>query len=94
MFLKATGRKALLEGKSFEETGEYSQLDVRPLVRPTGLKKTCKGYLFSNVLPANNRIVPCQSIAATKIAVSIGLYYHVRIPLRHDRPSIRKAVRT
>ncbi|KAF9127977.1 hypothetical protein BGW39_005453 [Mortierella sp. 14UC] len=31
MFLRATGRKALLEGKSFEETGEYSQLDVRPL---------------------------------------------------------------
>ncbi|KAG0365812.1 MAG: hypothetical protein J3R72DRAFT_196084 [Linnemannia gamsii] len=28
---RATGRKALLEGKSFEETGEYSQLDVRPL---------------------------------------------------------------
>jgi benzoyl-CoA reductase/2-hydroxyglutaryl-CoA dehydratase subunit BcrC/BadD/HgdB len=31
MFFRATGRKALLEGKSFEETGEYSQLDVRPL---------------------------------------------------------------
>ncbi|KAF9144421.1 hypothetical protein BGX30_012879 [Mortierella sp. GBA39] len=31
IFLRATGRKALLEGKSFEETGEYSQLDVRPL---------------------------------------------------------------
>ncbi|KAG0306006.1 hypothetical protein BGZ97_000905 [Linnemannia gamsii] len=31
MFFRATSRKALLEGKSFEETGEYSQLDVRPL---------------------------------------------------------------
>ncbi|KAF9928251.1 hypothetical protein FBU30_002518 [Linnemannia zychae] len=31
MFLRAAGRKTLLEGKSFEETGEYSQLDVRPL---------------------------------------------------------------
>ncbi|KAF9093374.1 hypothetical protein BGX29_006728 [Mortierella sp. GBA35] len=31
MFFRATSRKALLEGKSFEETGEYSQLEVRPL---------------------------------------------------------------